>query len=109
MRQAALEIARQSDAFAPSMATSFFTAVARPFTRIKDIWTLTKLRDQLHSLDERQLEDIGILRSDIDQLGHDGLGAAGALARLVLDRRTASIAPHDHRRAGQCAWVCTRR
>ncbi len=96
MRNAAFEIASQSSSFAPSLFSQALQLASLPVTRIRNAIDLTRLQARLKTLDDRQLQDIGITRSEIDLLGADGLGARGAIARLKGEEK-------------QCAWICTRR
>jgi len=112
MREAAFEIASQSDAFAPTIARQLVSAVMQPVIFIRDAWMLANVRSLLHRLDDRQLEDIGITRLDIDALGVNGLETSGALDKLITERRMPARSAEIirfRRRATDCAWTCTAR
>ena len=68
MREAAFEIARQSDDFAPSIAHEFAHVVARSISHIGQSLKAARLHRTLGNLDNRMLNDIGISRADIDQM-----------------------------------------
>jgi uncharacterized protein YjiS (DUF1127 family) len=111
MREAAFEIARQSDAFAQTIARQFVDTIAEPVILIRNAWVLATLRAQLRRLQDHQLNDIGITRLDIDELGINGLGSRPAIETLMTERRlpakTADIL-RFRRRADDCAWPCVR-
>jgi len=96
MREAAFEIARQSNAFAPSIADQLVHWFAAPLSKLNDLWTLHRLRRTLAALSDYQLADIGLNRADIaDQVDRAETPAA-VIARLRGVSRT-------------CAWACTAR
>ncbi len=88
MREAALELSHQRDDYAETLARKLKLILASPFIALRDAWELSKFCNQLATLNQRQLNDIGITCSDIDQLRLSGERRADALARIMEARRS---------------------
>jgi uncharacterized protein YjiS (DUF1127 family) len=96
MREAAFEIARQSDDFAPSLARQFVEAVTTRFARLVDAWKLAKLHRMLEQLDDRQLDDIGVTRAEI----HRYTGRTESVVKTIV-RIQGNV--------NNCGWQCAGR
>jgi uncharacterized protein YjiS (DUF1127 family) len=78
------------------------SALARLFLRAIHSWQRNRAINELSRLDNRQLEDIGISRSDIPRIveGHFSAGEADAKPAPKVDQGGAAVAVADsYRRA----------
>ncbi len=94
MREAALEIARQTETLNQSVAETLIGRLTAPFRRLRNMATLASVMRTLRRLDDRQLADIGLTRLDVDALATLNEPAGATLARIKA-------------RTSLCAWECT--
>ncbi len=96
MREAALEIARQSDDFSPSIADAFIDAIGTRLAQANAAFKLARLHRTLERLDDHQLKDIGVTRAEIYR--HTGRTEA-----------TSKTASRLSGKLSNCGWQCAGR
>lgn len=88
MRDAAHLIATQQDGYAPSLAARWLTLLTETVRTLRAALRGRRTLEDLYDLDDRQLEDIGLTRHDLEAEMRSGAlaGVDRRLSRLVARR-----------------------